>query len=239
MAEAALVVAGLRLAVSPILKKLLADASVYLGVDMASELHELETTIMPQFSLVIEAGEKSPHKPKLEAWLRQLKEALYNAVDLLDEHEYNLLKRKAKGRKDSLLGLGVGASSARAKILKPFCAATSRASNFLPGNRKMIQQLNELKSLLAKAKDFRELLGLQLQAGCSKESPAGTTSAVPPSTSLVPPRVFGRDTDRDHIINLLIKKPAAAEASSARYTLSRMEVRENPHWHSMSTMTIG
>jgi hypothetical protein len=103
----------------------------------------------------------------------------------------------------------------------------------------MIQQLNELKSLLAKAKDFRELLGLQLQAGCSKESPAGTTSAVPPSTSLVPPRVFGRDTDRDHIINLLIKKPAAAEASSARYTLSRMEVRENPHWHSMSTMTIG
>ena len=167
--------AGLRWVVSPIVKKLLAEASTYLSIDMAQELQELETTVLPQFDLVIEAAEKSPHRDKLKAWLQQLKEAFYDAEDLLDEHEYNLLKRKAKSGKDSVLE--EDASSMKSTILKPFQAATSRARNLLPNNRRLIRKLHELTDILAKAQDFRELLGLPAAI------PAVPTTATPPTTT--------------------------------------------------------
>ncbi|XP_039808001.1 putative disease resistance protein RGA4 isoform X2 [Panicum virgatum] len=214
MADVAL--AGLRWAASPIINKLLADASTYLGVDMARELQELETTVLPHFDLVIEAAEKSPHKDKLKAWLQRLKDAFYDAEDLLDEHEYNLLKRKAKSGDDSSVGDDDDASSIKSTILKPFRATASRARNLLPENKRLIRKLNELKDILLKAKGFRELLGLPAGNNCAA-GPVVATTIVPPTTSLQPPKVFGRDMDRDRIIDLLTKRTAAG-ASSTNYS---------------------
>jgi len=214
MADVAL--AGLRWAASPIINKLLADASTYLGVDMARELQELETTVLPHFDLVIEAAEKSPHKEKLKAWLQQLKDAFYDAEDLLDEHEYNLLKRKAKSGNDSSVGDDDDASSIKSTILKPFRATASRARNLLPENRRLIRKLNELKDILLKAKDFRELLGFPA-GNTFAAGPIVAAAVVPPTTSLQPPKVFGRDRDRDRIIDLLTKRTEVV-ASSTNYS---------------------
>ncbi|CAO2197380.1 unnamed protein product [Urochloa humidicola] len=214
MADVAL--AGLRWAASPIINRLLADASTYLGVDMARELQELETTVLPHFNLVIEAAEKSPHRDKLKSWLQKLKEAFYDAEDLLDEHEYNLLKRKVKSGDDSLAG-DDDSSSIKSTILKPFRATASRARNLLPENKRLIRKLNELKDILAEAKDFRELLGLPPVGHNCAAGPVAAPAIVPPTTSLQPPKVFGRDMDRDRIIDLLTKR-TAARVSSTNYS---------------------
>ena len=61
-------------------------------------------------------------------------------------------------------------------------------------------------SILAKVKDFRQLLGLPALGGI-RDVP---TAAVPLTTSLPPPKVFGRDSDRNHIIDLLTNKDKSA-----------------------------
>lgn len=203
--------AGLQLVVSPILKKLLADPAMCLGVDMVSELHELETNIMPQFSLLIEAANKGPHKAMLEKWIWQLKEAFYKAEDLLDEHQYNILKGKAESGKDSS---PEHASSSNA-MMKHLHIASSRLSNLRPKNKRLLDQLKELKAILAKAKDFRELLCLP--AGNSAEASAVLAAVIPLDTLFAPPKVIGRDKDRDDIIDLLTK-PIVAESDTSRYS---------------------
>ncbi|AQK38961.1 hypothetical protein ZEAMMB73_Zm00001d023317 [Zea mays] len=100
--------------------------------------------------------------------------------------------------------------------MKPFHAAMSRARNLLPQNRRLISKMNELKAILTEAQQLRDLLGLP--HGNTVEWPAAAPTSVPTTTSLPTSKVFGRDRDRDRIVDFLLGKTTTAEASSAKYS---------------------
>ncbi|CAD6268566.1 unnamed protein product [Miscanthus lutarioriparius] len=80
--------------------------------------------------------------------------------------------------------------------------------------------MNELEAILTEAKELRDLLSIPPGNTTCLGWPAVPTTIVPPTTvtSLSTSKVFGRDRDRDRIVDFLLGKTTADEASSTRYS---------------------
>uniref|UniRef100_A0A0D3HK32 Uncharacterized protein n=1 Tax=Oryza barthii TaxID=65489 RepID=A0A0D3HK32_9ORYZ len=169
---------------------------------MEHELEDLETTVMPQFKLVIEAAERSPRRVELERWLWKLKTAFYDAEDLLDMHEYKLLEREATCNNPT--------SSTSNALL----AHMSAVSNLLPANRKLLRKLKELKNILVEAKNFHQEF-LSADGTAAAIMGPNVNSSNTTTTSLPTSKVFCRDADRDHVVRMLCN-PDDADASGER-----------------------
>ncbi|KAJ3694328.1 hypothetical protein LUZ60_009808 [Juncus effusus] len=207
MAEA---IAALEWVASPIIKQLVEKTITYLGTDLAKELEDLETTILPQFELVIKAAENSPHKQTVAKWLRRLKNAYYETEDIFDELEYQHLESEVKAKSACKEGSGKattskGASSSR--FLKPLTKLNNKVNQKVSllssSKRKLRNQLKNLKKVSEESKILCELLKIPLnnvnQTPTSSKSPA-------PSGSFPLNKVIGRDRDCDVIIDLLLKE---------------------------------
>ncbi|KAJ4767993.1 Disease resistance protein RGA2 [Rhynchospora pubera] len=93
MAEAA-VLATLGWVASPLVKMLFDKAEKLLGTSMDEKKEILAASALPRLYLTIEKAEKSPKKYMLEAWLKKLKRAYYQAEDAIDLLEYEKLHLK-------------------------------------------------------------------------------------------------------------------------------------------------
>ena len=68
--------------------------------------------------------------------------------------------------------------------------------------------MNELKAILTEAKELRDLLSIPPGNTTGVGWPAIPATIVPPATvtSFPTSKVFGRDKDRDHIVDFLLSK---------------------------------
>ncbi|KAJ4818722.1 Disease resistance protein RGA2 [Rhynchospora pubera] len=201
---------------SPVVKELISKGISYLGSDIAEGLEDLETILLPQFQLTIQAAQNSKDKDKLAKWLDHLKNAYYDAEAIIHELEYERLKNKVKGDKKKLWvrisshpiikPLAKVTSKVAKKtspVIKPIAKVTRKVSQKVsllsPQKRRLLAQLNNLKKIAAEAEKFRNLLGIQSEN--TNAVPAGNS---PPETSeLLDHKVFGRDEIRDQIIGFL------------------------------------
>uniref|UniRef100_A0A0A9HFK1 Disease resistance N-terminal domain-containing protein n=1 Tax=Arundo donax TaxID=35708 RepID=A0A0A9HFK1_ARUDO len=81
----------------PITSRLLSDCFAFLGFDNESEkLRDLEARLLPQLALMREEAERIPpgQRPHAQLWANRLREAFYDAEDILDVADYHRLQKQ-------------------------------------------------------------------------------------------------------------------------------------------------
>ncbi|XP_020097176.1 LOW QUALITY PROTEIN: disease resistance protein RGA2-like [Ananas comosus] len=198
MAEAAAIISGFKW-LAPVATEILKNGYSFIGMDVDEKLRDLQNIVIPQMEMLIEAAENSPHKDHLHGWLRSLEEAVYEAEDVLDLYE--LLSRKKV--KSSAGGIKV-----RLESLPPIKYLSKKFSI------KLKNSLIKLEKTAAKAREFRPFLpgGSSNVRGSETANDSGRRVTT---TSQLPHKVFGRDKQRDHIIDLLHETAGLEPESSS------------------------
>ncbi|XP_072999780.1 putative disease resistance RPP13-like protein 1 isoform X2 [Typha latifolia] len=209
MAEA-LVLEGAKWVASTIISSLLKEGFSYLGVDVSTKLQNLETTILPQFQLLIKAAERSNEpKSELEQWLRKLKDALYEAEDMLDLYKYQLLKEKVSD---------LNTHPALKRFKKVARKVNAKVCILSPLKIELRWSLNKLEKIANEAEKFRKLLKVQIGDITTvhdlriEEQPNVTTS-------LPPLAMFGRDKERDKLIDKYLLDQSEASKVGKCYSV--------------------
>ncbi|XP_016649959.1 PREDICTED: putative disease resistance RPP13-like protein 1 [Prunus mume] len=154
-------------------------------------LMKLKRTLLTLNVVLDDAEEKQIEKPAVREWLDELKHAVFDAEDLLNEINYEALRCKLEGecQADNL---------------------TNKVWNFLPTSRnKFYQSMNaKIQELLRKLEDFVQLksaLGLT-------EVVVRKVSQRTPTTSLVhEPCVYRRDEVKENLLKVLLSDDASKD----------------------------
>ncbi|KAF5472422.1 hypothetical protein F2P56_009142, partial [Juglans regia] len=167
---------------SSLLKKLgsLVYQELYLAWGVQSDLHKLESTISILKIVLLDAEDKQANNPMLSIWLGRLKNILYVAEDVVDELEYEAL------RKQAITTYG----SAMAKVCHFFCSFMALSSRL-----KLAHKIKDIRERLDEINADKVQFNLterheEVHVNPLREK---THSFIDPST------VFGRDGDKEEI----------------------------------------
>jgi hypothetical protein len=171
-----------------ILEKLgsLAYGEFSLVLNIKSELTELEGTVTTIKAVLLDAEEKQPYNRALSIWLRQLKDIFYDAEDVLDEVECEVLRKQVLRT--------YGRTSREVCSFFSCCSALAFRSQL--GHK--IKDIRERLRKIAADKDQFNLIPRFEDGHVMQRRRDMTHSFVPPSD------VIGRNDDKNNIIDLLM-----------------------------------
>ncbi|KAJ6798673.1 putative disease resistance RPP13-like protein 1 isoform X1 [Iris pallida] len=180
--------------VSPIFSKLQNAALPYFGGDITEEeLQHLQNTILPKIRAVLLVAE-AKNVAVLQPWLVTLKEAAYEAEDVLDMYEYRSLKAQVRSVSTSIKKLKEKAKD----VAAPFTLKTTL--------KKSVEKLMKIADGID---PFIHLISSFTGQGHMNQQ----QQQQHPSVSSPSSPVFGRDLQHDSIVNKLIS--AANEPSTS------------------------
>ncbi|KAF3965381.1 hypothetical protein CMV_010428 [Castanea mollissima] len=150
-------------------------------------LRKLKIALLSVNAVLEDAEEKQVTKSAVKEWLDELKDAVYDAEDILDEIASKALQRKLDAE---FLTAGCKVRSFISTSLNPF------AKEIEP----KIQEVLDRLEYLARQKD---VIGLREVVGGKPSERLPTTSLVEESD------ICGRDDDKEAIVNLLLSDDAS------------------------------
>ncbi|TYI29607.1 hypothetical protein ES332_A05G328600v1 [Gossypium tomentosum] len=145
-------------------------------------LKKLKPTLMSVKAVLDDAENKQITNPNVKSWTDELKDAVYDADDLLDEISTEALRNKIESEYQTT----------------PMKQVSSFFSSFYPFKDGMQSKLEEILGTLDNLLNQKQILGL-------KESYEGEKAfQITPATSLVDESdVYGRDDEKEEIMKLL------------------------------------
>ncbi|KAH9681532.1 putative disease resistance protein [Citrus sinensis] len=165
-----------------------------------SKLKKWEETLKTIEAVLIDAEEKQLTDRAVKLWLDDLRDLAYDAEDILDEFATEAGLRLLKKRE---------ASSSRVRSL--IQGVSSGASSVMSGISTR-PKIKEISSRLEELCKRRAVLGLEKIAGGSTHS--ATVTQRPRTTCLTSePAVYGRDEDKDRILDMVLKNDPSDAAN--------------------------
>ncbi|KAL4612488.1 hypothetical protein ACB092_08G202900 [Castanea dentata] len=156
-------------------------------------LTKLKISCLTLSKVLNDAEEREITDKIVKEWLDELKDAVYQAEDLLD---------------------GIATEALRCQVEAEFVTCTSKVRNFI--STSFDQFGRKLESKIQAVVDKLEYLASQINAIGLREGVEGRSSHRVPTTSLVDPEtiIYGRDDDEKAIVNLLLSNDVASNNHS-------------------------
>ncbi|XP_073007505.1 disease resistance protein RGA2-like [Typha latifolia] len=164
------------------------------------KLERLEELLIKIQSAVEAAEGRQIKNTWLLRWLRRLKDAAYQADDVLDTFEYQILEQKANGDEVSS---SLAASSTN--VAKRMRTAARSLFSCDEDVKELSSVVENLERIAAGVGDFVQLLQLD---DSSKKSELPTNSRI--TSSLLPEEPIGREEEKERIINLVLQSESNA-----------------------------
>ncbi|WCJ30595.1 Disease resistance protein RGA2 [Euphorbia peplus] len=171
--------------------------------DISAELIEKLKIAYFSNTLVLDDAEEKQHSnPAVEAWLDMLKDAAFEAEDVLDE-------------------LATAAIRWKLDVSLPNQVRTwNFISNFNPFNEKIESRIQKIIDKLEYVAKQKEFLGLEADIG-QRNSCVNLTTSL-----LIDSHVYGRDKDLDNVIQLLLDSKEASKEGFVQQVVDESKTLE-------------
>lgn len=156
-------------------------------------------------------------KPRLKGLLRQLRDAAYDADDLLDEFQYEVLKKQVEQQENESTDFSLPSSStAQPATKKPRISVSAIADRICSSTDKdRVQEIKErIESITGEISQLIPLFPLSDFDNCRNQQLISSTSRTT-SSVLVETEVFGRDKDLKELKDLLLNDSDRAGSSDS------------------------